>query len=123
MLTIIIVQVVILNFCRKCYSYHKVIFKDNILDFEGYFSKNGKKNGLGITYKLNNEINFIANWENDKYDLINTIPHSHNNIYREDYHLDYICDVCSKECGFYDTGMNCEECGLNICDLCIIKIN
>ena len=112
------------NFCKQCYIYHKVIFKDNILIFDGYFSKTGEKYGFGITYKKNNEKNYEGYWTNNKFELIDTIPHPHKDVYRDDYKkIEYICDICLKKCDTYDTGMFCPKCNLNICDLCVIEIN
>ena len=111
------------NFCDKCYKFHKVIFKDNILNFDGYFSKSGEKHGFGITYKRNNEKNYEGFWTNNKFKYIDTIPHSHEKMSRWDLIKEFKFDICSKNCDFFYTGMFCWECDLNICDLCIIEIN
>ena len=51
------------NFCRNCHKSHKVIFHNNILIYDGFF-ENNRKQGFGITYKINNAINYSGNWEN-----------------------------------------------------------
>lgn len=42
------------NFFSKCYLIHGVIFKENILIYDGNFTKHGEKEGFGIIYKKNN---------------------------------------------------------------------
>ena len=111
------------NFCSKCYPFHRVIFKENILTYDGHFSKDGEKNGFGITFKKNNEKNYEGYWTYNKFELIKTIPHSHKEVFREEFNKEYICDICSKNCDIYDTGMFCTKCDLKICDLCVIEIN
>ena len=67
------------NFCNECYKYHRVIFKDNILVFDGNFSEKNieLRHGPGIVYKLNNEINYKGDWINGIFPLLNDIPHDH----------------------------------------------
>ena len=60
------------NFCIYCYRSHKVIFENNILIFDGNFN-NTRKNGFGITYKNNNDINYDGNWLDGKFPLMKNI--------------------------------------------------
>ena len=109
------------NFCQNCYRSHKVKFQNNIMIYDGYF-ENNLKHGFGITYKLNNEINYSGNWENGVFNLINDIPHFHPFI-RRNFNETVQCDICLKLSNSFDTGLTCRPCNLNICDKCIIKIN
>lgn len=109
------------NFCINCYRSHKVIFNNNILIYDGFF-ENNRKQGFGITYKINNAINYSGNWENGIFKLMKDFLHSHPLI--RNYFNDNIkCDKCLKMCDSSDTGLSCRRCNLNICDRCIIKIN
>ena len=89
--------------------------------YDGYF-ENNLKHGFGITYKLNNEINYSGNWENGVFNLINDIPHFHPFI-RRTFNETVQCDICLNLSNSFDTGLTCRRCNLNICDKCIIKIN
>ena len=109
------------NFCNYCRNFHKVIFNNNILVFDGFFINN-RKNGFGITYKINNGINYSGNWENGIFRLIQNIPHSHQFI-RNVFDNDYNRDICLKICDSSDSGLSCRRCDLDICDKCLIKIN
>ena len=109
------------NFCNNCHLFHKVIFENDILIFDGFF-ENNIKNGFGITYKNNNKINFSGNWENGLFKLMKDIPHSHPMI-RNNFNEDTQCDICYNLCDPFDTGISCNQCNLDICDNCIIKIN
>ena len=111
------------NFCFNCYKYHKVIFRNNILIFDGNF-RNNIKHGLGITYKENNEINYIGNWENGIFRLIQNINHScDHSLTRIHFKENTECNICFKLCDSYDCGLSCWPNDLTICDRCIIKIN
>ena len=98
-----------------------MIFENDILIFDGFF-ENNIKNGFGITYKNNNKINFSGNWENGLFKLMKDIPHSHPMI-RNNFNEDTQCDICYNLCDHFDTGISCNQCNLDICDNCIIKIN
>lgn len=108
------------NFCRECYRFHKVLFKNNILVFDGYF-KGDLKQGLGVTYKVNNEINFIAVWENGIFPLMKNIEHNHS-FNRRFFNFGTKCNIC---CEFIEpfSGSSCWNCALYICDQCIMAIN
>ena len=112
------------NFCKNCYMFHKIIFKDDILIFDGNFSKinKDKQNGYGHCYKQNNELNYSGRWSNGEFNLIKTIPHEDGFIQS---HLinGRICDYCNKKCSHYDTGIYCNNCQIDICDNCLIEIN
>lgn len=109
------------NFCNNCYHSHKVIFNNNILVYDGFF-ENNVKHGFGISYKTNNELNYSGNWENGIFNLLKDIPHSHPLI-RNNFHEGIQCDICFRLCDTTDTGLSCDQCNLDICDKCIIKIN
>ena len=109
------------NFCRNCHKSHKVIFHNNILIYDGFF-ENNRKQGFGITYKINNAINYSGNWENGIFRLMNNIPHSHAFI-RNNFNENINCDICLKICDSSDTGLSCRLCNLDVCDNCIININ
>lgn len=109
------------NFCNICYRSHKVLFQNNVLIFDGFFEHN-RKNGFGISYKLNNDINFTGNWENGEFKLIKIIPHSHQ-LLKNSFDDGTQCDICLKLCDIYDYGISCSTCNFHICDKCIIKIN
>ena len=110
------------NFCNICYRSHKVIFQNNILIFDGNFVNN-IKNGFGITYKENNEINYSGNWENGIFKLMKNINHGSHPLIRNSFNENIQCDICYKLCDSYDCGLSCSQSNLNICDNCIIKIN
>ena len=109
------------NFCNYCYSSHKIIFNNNIMIFDGYFSNN-RKEGFGLTYKINNELNYKSLWINGINELIRDIPHSHQ-FTRNNFNEDIQCDICLKLCDSAETGISCRQCDFDICDKCIIFIN
>lgn len=111
------------KFCNNCYQFHKAIFDNNILIFDGNFANNYNfiKNGFGITFKRNNELNYKGFWINDNFDLIRNIPHEHG--FRRGKLDDLQCKICKKMCNCYDPGISCSLCKINICDKCIIRIN
>ena len=108
-------------FCNQCYNYHKVVFENNILIFDGFF-ENDMKNGFGITYKKNNELKYSGNWVNNQFKLLRDISHSHN-FTRNDFNERINCDYCHKKCDSNDSGLSCRRCDLDICDKCITEIN
>ena len=111
-------------FCRGCYQFHQVIFENNILIYDGSIDGNNLKNGYGITYKKNNEINYSGNWDNGAFKLLRNINHfSDYSLIRNYFNEDIQCDICYKICDSYDSGLSCRKNNLDICDTCIIKIN
>ena len=111
-------------FCNNCYVFHKIIFQNNILKFDGFFDNNNNiKNGFGISYKNNNDINYSGNWIDGHFRLVEkTIPHSHQFI-ENDFDNTIQCDICLKLCDSFDAGLSCRDCNIDICDKCKIKIN
>ena len=109
------------TFCKCCYYYHRVIFENNIIIFDGNF-ENNKKEGYGITYKKNNEIKYSGIWVNGNLNLLNNIPHF-SNFKRTIFDGNTLCHICHKVLDTTDEGINCNKCNLSICDKCIIKIN
>jgi hypothetical protein len=84
------------KFCDNCHEFHKVIFDKNILIFDGNFANkyNFIKNGFGITFKRNNELNYKGYWKNGKFNLIKNIVHEHEFRRRK---LDNLqCKICKK---------------------------
>ena len=110
-------------FCNSHYMEHKSIFENNVLIFDGRF-KNRKKNGYGITFKKNNEIDFKGEWKDNYFKLIHDIPHFHTNIDEKKSNNSSHCDICLKYCDSqYDNYQICKECDLIICIDCKIEIN
>lgn len=109
------------NFCCFCYSSHNVIFYNNILVYDGFFGNN-RKQGFGITYKMNDAIKYSGNLENDIFKFMKDFSHSHPLI-RNIFNDNIRCDVCLKMCDSSDTGSSCRRCNLNICDRCIVDVN
>ena len=109
------------NFCFDCRKSHKVIFQNNKIIFDGNFQNNAK-NGIGITYKINNEIKYKGEWENGRCKSLNNIPHDSEFI-RMFLNENISCNICKKIQDSTDEGIYCRECSLLICDKCIVELN
>ena len=84
-------------FCRGCYQFHQVIFENNLLIYDGSIDGNNLKNGYGITYKKNNEINYSGIWDNGAFKLLRNINHfSDHSLIRNYFNEDIQCDICYK---------------------------
>ena len=82
------------NFCVNCYIFHKVIFDNSILIFDGNFNNENIKIGGGITFKRNNELNYKGYWINGYFNLIRNILHEHG--LQRKILSDLQCKVCKK---------------------------